>query len=339
MKNFSIAFVCALAAASASSCGQQGIYSVPPSGSYSNVVLVTETGKIEGPGAEMVKTLQHEIDYYVKREFQFHVKIVPASQLEKELPVKNMVLFGLANQGKIGSYIEQFIGESSVRAVLEGKYSVFKRMDYPVKGQLTVIVTAPSNEQLLRVLEAEGETIRNIIEDGNRERLREYFLKGENRELEDVLKSRYGFSLRIPSVYTLHAERPEIPGIELFHEEPHRGLAVSWQPLGAGEVSLADSNALYQRRADFAYKMYDKDVMRRDLVRFTETQLGPNKAVRMDGYWENSVEAYGGSFVTFFIADRVKARVWLVDCVVFAPGTDKHELVRELIAIAETFAL
>jgi len=338
MKRLSNASLCALVGILAASCGQQGLYTVPPAGSYSNVVLVTETGKLEGPTVEMVRTLQHEIDYYVKNEFQFNVKVVPAAQLEKELPAKNMVLFGIANQGKLGSYIDQFIGASSVRGVLEGKHSVFKKMDYPVKGQLTVIVTAPSNDVLERVAKVEGEIIRNIIEDANRERLREYLLRGENLDLERELKARYGFSLRIPSVYLLNEERPEVPGIELIHEKPHRGLTVSWRSLDAGEVSLADSNELYRARADFAYRMYDKDVMRRDLVRFRETQLGPNRALRMDGYWENSVEAFGGSFICFFVADRVRARLWLIDCVVFAPGTDKHELVRELIAIAETFA-
>jgi len=321
------------------SCGNRPAYFAPPAGSYSNIVLVTETGKIEGPTADMVQTLQHEIDYYTKNELQFKVRVVPAYQFDKEIPAKNMVLFGIVNQGRIGGIIEQFIGPAGERGVLEGKYSIFNKMDSPVKGQLTLIVTAASNDDLARVAKEQGEAIRNIIEDGNRQRLRDYLLKSENADLEKLLKGRYGFTVRIPDVYNLDEERPEVPGVSLIHPEPPRVLSVSWHSFAKEAVSLADSNELFKLRSDFSFKMFDKYVMRRDLVKFKETQFGPYRAVRMDGYWESSVEPAGGSFVCFFVADRVKSRIWFVDCLVYAPGHDKHELVRELIAVAETFRL
>ncbi len=321
------------------SCGNRQAYFAPPAGSYSSVVLVTDTGKLEGPTVEMMRTLQHELDYYTKNEIQFKVRLVPAYQFEKEIPAKNMVLFGIVNQGRIGSIIEQFIGPSGRRGVLEGKYSIFEKMDSPVEGQLTIIVTAASNDDLARVAKNQGEIIRNIIENGNRLRLRDYLLKGENVDLEKLLRGRYGFTIRIPDVFELDEERPEIPGVSLIHPEPPRVLSISSHSFAKEAVSLADSNEFYKLRSDFAFKQFDKYVMRRDLVKFMVTQLGPYRAVRMDGYWESSVEPAGGSFICFFVADRVKSRIWLIDCLVYAPGQDKHELLRELIAIAETFKL
>ena len=333
-----ITIVCLVAFAG--SCGNQGgPFNAPPAGSYSGIVLVTETGKIEGSTAELVNALQHELDFYTKNELQFHVRVVPAYQFEKEIPAKNMVIFGIVNQGKIGSVIEQFIGPSGARSVLEGKYSVFKKMNSPVRGQLTIIVTGVSNEGLTIAAREQGAVLRNIIEDGNRERIRESMLKqGENTYLEKYLKDRYGFSLKIPNVYTMEEERPEVAGVSLIHPEPPRVLSVSWRAFGKGEVSLADSNELYRLRSDVSFKLFDKYVMRRDLVKFTATRLGAYPAVRMDGYWESSVEAAGGSFVCFFIADGVKSRIWIVDCLVYAPGKDKNELLRETIAFAETFS-
>jgi hypothetical protein len=333
-----ITFVCL--GAFAGSCGNQGgPFNAPPAGSYSGIVLVTETGKIEGPTAEMVQALQHELDFYTKNELQFKVRVVPAYQFEKEIPAKNMVIFGIVNQGKIGSIIEQFIGPSGSKGVLEGRYSVFKKMNSPVKGQLTIIVTGVSDDGLTVAAREQGAILRNIIEDGNRERIRESMLKqGENTYLEKYLKDRYGFSFRIPNVYKLEEERPEIAGVSLIHPEPPRVLSVSWKAFGKGEVSLADSNDLYQLRSDVTFKLFDKYVMRRDLVKFMATRLGAYAAVRMDGYWESSIDAAGGSFVCYFVADDVKSRIWLVDCLVYAPGQDKNELLRETIAFAETFS-
>ena len=114
-------------------------------------MLVTETGKLEGPTSDMVNALQHELDFYTKYELQFRVRVVPASQFDKEIPAKNMVVFGIVNQGSVGGIIEQFSDAAGAQDVLEGKYSIFKKMDSPVKGQLTIIVTAVSNDILASV--------------------------------------------------------------------------------------------------------------------------------------------------------------------------------------------
>ncbi len=340
MRNPSIIITFVCLGALAASCGNQGgPFNIPPAGSYSGVVLVTETGKIEGPAAEMVSALQHELDFYTKNELQFAVRVVPAIEFEKEIPAKNMVIFGVVNQGRIGRIIEQFIGPSGVSGVLQGKYSVFKKMDSPVKGQLTIVVTGVSGDDLVLAAREQGAILRNILEVGNRERIRESMLKqGENEYLERHLKERYGFSFRIPKAYKLDEERPEVPGISLVHPEPPRVLSVSWKAFGKGTVSLADSNELFRLRADVSFKLFDKYIMRRDLVKFAAARLGAYEAVRMDGYWESSVATAGGSFACWFIADGVKSRIWLVDCLVYAPGQDKNELLREAIAFAETFS-
>jgi hypothetical protein len=57
----------------------------------------------------------------------------------------------------------------------------------------------------------------------------------------------------------------------------------------------------------------------------------------MDGYWESSVDMYGGPFICFFVHDRVRGKIWMIDALVYAPGFDKHTLLREAVAVAETF--
>jgi hypothetical protein len=317
------------------SCGKRGNF--PPVGSYSSVLIVTETGQLDKSTENLVRQIQHPVDYYTKEELQFKAKLIPASELEKEPPSKNMILFGLVRQGEIGRLIEGFIGTSSVRKVLEGQINVFRKLDYPYAGQLTIVITAASNERLAKVVSENGPLIRDIIEEANRERLRNYLLQKEKKELEEEIRAKYKFTLRVPFLYELNQERKEVPGIEFVRTAPHRGLTVSWRSWQQGGVSLADSSSLYDIRADLAWKMYDKDVMRRDLVSFAEDRLGDYRVVRMDGYWENSEGIYGGPYSCFFLYDDLRSRLWIVDTLVYGPGFDKHPLLRELRAVAETF--
>jgi len=317
------------------SCSRRSSFT--PVGSYSSVMIVTETGQLDRSTENLVRQIQHPVDYYTKEELQFRAKLISAYQVEKEPPSKNMILFGLVRQGEVGKLIEGFIGTASVRKVLEGKINVFKKLDYPYTGQLTIIITAASPERLAAVVSENGPLIREIIEEANRERLRNYLLEKEKRELTEEIRAKYKFTLRIPFLYELNRERKDIPGIEFVRTEPHRGLTVSWRSWPRGGVSLADSSALYDIRADLAWKMYDKDVMRRDLVSFAEDRLGDYMIVRMDGYWENSEGIYGGPYSCFFLYDDILSRLWIVDTLVYGPGFDKHPLLRELRAVAETF--
>ena len=52
---------------------------------------------------------------------------------------------------------------------------------------------------------------------------------------------------------------------------------------------------------------------RPELVSYSIDEFGPYTAVRMDGYWESSVDMYGGPFIAFFVHDRVRGKIWLID--------------------------
>jgi hypothetical protein len=317
------------------SCGSRSLF-IPP-GSYSNIVLVTETGEPGGQNDDIIKALQHPVDYYSKLEIQFRLRLVSAYDFEKEPPTKNMVIFGVVREGRTGQLIENFIGTNSVRKVLEGKNHVFKRMNYPVKGQLTVIVTASTPEKLREVTEEKGQLIRDIIETANRERLRDNLLLREKTEAAEDLRIKYGFVMRIPDEYEVNRDWGDLPGIEIMRDYPHRGITISWRSWDKKSLSMADSTLLYEFRSKIVYKIHDKEVMRPELVSWSFGDFGPHSAVRMDGYWESSVDMYGGPFICFFVHDRVRAKIWMIDCLVYAPGFNKHTLLREAVAVAESF--
>ncbi|HSG28193.1 MAG TPA: hypothetical protein VLA34_06915, partial [Candidatus Krumholzibacterium sp.] len=129
------------------------------------MVLVTETGQPGGANDLIIKELQKELDYYTRTEIQFKLRMISAADIRKEPPTKNMVIFGVARSGIVGTVIESFIGTNAVRRVLEGRDHIFKKLDYPYSGQLTVIVTASSNERLKTVVRENGQLIRDIIEE------------------------------------------------------------------------------------------------------------------------------------------------------------------------------
>jgi hypothetical protein len=237
----------------------------------------------------------------------------------------------------VGGRIAHLLGEAGVDRVLAGEATILKKENVPLPGQLTLVITASTNDALREVLRARGGEIAEIIDASCRERLRRSLLQRRRAALSEELRRRWGFFLEIPTVYTLYNESEVPPGVELHRESPPRVLGVFWKEWDHAP-SLYRTDELFDLRADYVRRQYDGDRMERDRARYAYVRLGEYTAVRMSGYWYNDTYSMaGGYFETFFVWDPAAKLLWAVDGLIYAPGREKTSLVRELHALAETF--
>ena len=199
-------------------------------------------------------------------------------------------------------------------------------------------MTAPTADLLRETIAARGNELPDILEQSCEERLRRHLLKRSNEKLATDLSRRYGFELRISSLYRKLSDRSDPPGVELIRDPPTRILGVFWNDRKT-PLTIADEEEMFSIRADYVFKRYDKEKMDRERVVFEPARLGRYDCIRMSGYWYNDEAVIGGYFETYFIFDEGAGLLWSVDLLVLAPGKPKHPLVRELRALAATFRL
>jgi hypothetical protein len=317
-------------------CGQ---FSIPPAGSYSEVLLVTEDGE-SGRWARMLEPLiAREHDYYVDVEKAFRITSIRAADMDEYPAFKNIVLCGVLQASTdVGQRISGMIGDEGVQRVRRERAHILKKSDKPVKNQFTLVVTAATAELLHETIVSRGAELPDILEESCKERLRRHLLNRRNSSLTGELARRYGFELQIPTLYRLLSDRSDPPGVELIRDPPTRVLGVFWNDRDV-PVTMADEDELFSIRSDYVARRYDNEQMDRDRVVFEPARLGRNDCIRMSGYWYNDEEVMGGYFETYFIFDERAELLWSVDLLVLAPGRPKHPLVRELRALAETFRL
>ncbi len=310
---------------------------IPPAGSYSKVLLVTEEGVNDPFARQLEPHLTKLIDFYVGEESPFEVENIRAEALVEIPAVKNVVFCGVANPvTDIGRNIMSQLGDGAVDKVRSGEANIFRRENLPGPGQLTVIVTAASASELAELIDVRGDEVTATIEESCRNRLRHYLLKHENKEITKRLRETYGFTIQVPVLYQLLSEKSDPPGIELLREGPARLLGVFWLDWNH-EPTLADSTALFKARAHYVWERYDADVMDSTRVAFSRDRLDKYPALKMEGYWSNSRALAGGFYKTFFVYEERDRLLWAIDILVFAPGLPKQPHFRELQALAETF--
>jgi hypothetical protein len=310
----------------------------PPAGSYSEVDLVTDGGRSGEWAGTLLPLIQVERDYFVSTEPMFRVVSVAAEPSADPPTVKNVVLCGvLDGSSAVGARIADLLGEAGVKRVIDGQATILKKEDVPMPGQLTLIITAATEDALRSVLQQRGDEIAEIIDASCRERLRRYLLQRRRAALSAEFRRHWGFFIEVPTLYTLYQEGENPPGVELHRESPPRVLGVFWKEWDHAP-SLYNTDELFDFRADYVRRKYDGDQMERDRARYAYTRLGEYTAVRMSGYWYNDqFSMAGGYFETYFVWDKDAKLLWAVDGLVYAPGREKTSLVRELHALSETF--
>jgi Domain of unknown function (DUF4837) len=333
VRGFRAPALCALAVVL---CGDVRAH-VQPTSACSELLLVSEDGARDPAARALSSFLTRGIDYYIAEEQAFAVSNVRAAEVRGVPRAKNIVICGVANVvTDVGSSIASAIGDSAAAEVQRGGRGIFEREDYPRTGQLTMVVTASSMEDLIDLIGTRGDEIVDKIEASCRNRLRPVLLARGNDELTRRLRETYGFTIDVPRSYRLLSENSDPPGIELLCEAPARLLGVFWIDWDH-EPALPDARALFRARASYVWKRYDGDVMDSTRVSYTTARLGEYPAVEMSGYWSNSRSLAGGYYETFFVYEKSDRILWAVDLLVFAPGIPKHPLFRELRALGETF--
>jgi hypothetical protein len=305
--------------------------------SCSEVLLVTETGEHDLAGRALAAILGRAVDYYVGEERAFEVGIIRAVDMSRRVEATNLVICGVAGEDtETGRHIGAVLGDEGLARVRSDRSAVFQREGLPRAGQLTVVVAAVSDVDLMDCVKNRGVEIGEILERGCRERLRRYFSDRVDRPLSRRLRADYGFSVEIPGTYRVLSEGGNPPGVQFLCDGPARLLGVSWFDWD-GEPALADSAELFRVRAGYVQRAYEGDVMDSTRVSFRRARLGEYPAVEMSGYWSSSRSVAGGCYRTFFVYEPSEKLLWAVDLLAFAPGVPKHPLFRELFAIAETF--
>jgi hypothetical protein len=337
-----IARVSGLLAAVCCSVAGCGEMSMPPAGSYSEVLLVTEEGERSEWTALLTPLIAREHDYYVDKEEAFRVTPIKASEMDEFPAYKNIVICGVFDSSTdVGQAIIRLIGDRGVERVWNEGAQILKREDKPAFNQLTLIVTATGGDALRQTIAERGGEVADVLEASCRERLRRHLLKRQNENVAADLRKRYGFHVKVPSLYRLLSDESggtgaaAPAGVELIREPPTRILGVYWVDRQKAPT-LDDQDELFKIRADYVWKRYDEDQMDRDRAEFAAARLGPHNAIRMSGYWFNDTSVMGGYYETYFVYDDRAELLWAIDLLVLAPGRPKHPLVRELRALAET---
>ncbi len=267
--------------------------------------------------------------------------------------VKNVVFAApLRSDTPEAQFLRSRLDSAAVEAVLAGSTAVVSRPDLWREAQQVYYVLGATEDDVAAALRDHGEDIRYAFNRITRERMqRDMFDRGRQPELEQRLLDRHDFAVNAQHDYFVALDTTNFVWLRrVISSETWRSLFV-WY---TDELSPADLTAEWvvdtRDRLTRAYVNGNLgDYVRVDRRRPLEAEninFLDRFGYEVRGLWhmvgdgENGeIQEFGmgGPFLTYAFYDQPTGRTYVIDGMVFAPGFEKRDFLRQLEVIAYTF--
>jgi len=318
---------------------EKAIFMAP--GSYGDVAVVVSHASMAGNLGGFKSAFNEELTFILARENRFKIDVFTPDKWDLCKGYKNIIfVWRVGDGGPVEKMLDERLSKAGRSRVQTGSGTILQMEEPFASYQIGVIVAATDRNSLFSYLKNQAPELRERFERESSLRImRRYRHDGINSALMQDLWRRHRFFIEIPTVFKLNQDSPDgYPAVELMQTAPSRGLTIGWTQSSDPELLMSQHFLLLELRKELGLKMHHEDINPQSLVWKTDT-LGDLSAVRLEGAWTSRSFEGGGAFWSWFVADPASNRVFCLDGLVYAPGSDKMDYFRRLRTIAQTFSL
>ena len=265
---------------------------------------------------------------------------------------KNVIIVApLVDTTAEARFLQARFGEGVQDLIDSGESAVVSREDLWRRDQLVVYIAATTPDSVAAAIRAKSEDLLYVFNKITRERLTvEMFEKGRQQDIEERLMKKHGFAVNGQHDYFVAVDTTNFVWLRrVISAETWRSLFVYYEENGqpsdlSPEWIYARRDSLTQRYMQGTEAGYVEIDHRRPL--YTENiNFLDRYGFETRGLWQMVLDTegrtmqlgMGGSFVTYAFYDQDSGRNYLIDGMIFAPGYEKREFLRQMEVIAHTF--
>jgi len=325
---YRLLLVSALAACLLSSCSRR---TITATGESDDLVIVADAEVAPAALDSLLALVRTELPWLLD-EPEFKPTVTTPSKAGELLHRRHVVLLGVWGTGEVPD-----LAARRIDGLNAGSPAALRiEEDVWAAGQIVGLIVGRDEPDLLAYIRDHRSEILHRLDTAVVDRLaRTYRENPDGKAAGAMLAERYGWSASPPTGYDLISGGAAEGFVFLRRTQPDRNLFVFWRE-GADP---ATKDLAVRLRQELTRRYYDGDQIewRRPFEADTVSFAG-RAAVRLSGWWGNDRLLGGGPFRLYCFSVPEQNRLYIVDGSLFAPGMDKVPLMRNLDAIARTFA-
>jgi len=290
------------------------------------IIVVSPHNNIIEPITRQI--LQQNI-YTPQPEPEFVLRFEDTARLRAFLNFHLMFIVGTTKD----EVIQKLLGDR----VNQVEKDTFKLIVIPepwAKNQKVLVFVSKDESLLVSGMAKYSKRIRHTFQQWIVEQMRKItYEKGHNKQLKDLLLTRYGFGLDLPASFRLVDKYEFDKFIYLVAHNPDRSIFCYYE---AGTKPLAKDNLL-SFRDSLTFQFYEGDSVVKNLTIVDTVQFFNGSALKLKGVWQNQKLAAGGPFISYCF--NYQNRFYYIDGSVYNPGKYKLDNLNQVDVILQTFEL
>lgn len=297
-----------------------------------SLIEVFEQGMPSSPGFESAYNARY-------------VSFETAQDLEQLKRSRTLVIAApLEDTTASGQFLNALLDPQVKQQVAQGRLNYIPLYNKWYKDQITVIITAPTYDELAAfLLDNKAKVVKDIDQIELDRYTYEVFKKQEQVALADSLWDNYGFKVRIQHDYVWNVDTTNFVSFRRYMPENDRWFWIHWID-GVEEADFVDQLWINNTRDQLLKKYiqgtkedtYLQTEYQRPIT-YEEIQVDGKQAYSIEGTWKMVNGAMGGGFIHLTVYDPKQKRLYLTEYMVFAPGFKKRPYLRQFQAMSRTF--
>lgn len=292
-----------------------------------SLLLVIENSTWERrPGQTLKEVLSEESPGLPQSEPLFSISRCPKSAFIKAMRTHRSII-----TTRIASDIE--------------KAEVVFRHNVWADQQAVISITAPSDTAFVAAVKTNADKIVSFLVNSEIKRIQNSYRKYEKIDITRKLREKYGIELAFPGGYKLDVSKDDFAWIAYETPKTSQSVLVYFYNY-KDTADFALENLISKRDSflkanvpgplDSTYMVTDKDYE----PYYTRFRRDGEIAVEIRSTWKlEGPDFMGGPFVSISTIDKSRNRIITVDGYVYAPWTEKRNLMRQVEAILYTLKI
>lgn len=255
----------------------------------------------------------------------------------------NLVFVTLVNDKSNGNRkLQEYFPQEAIQKIKNNSdYFMFTKQDVYAKGQRILHLFSYKSEDLLRNLRKHKQSLRQVFDQEEIQRLHTQFRKAHQEKAEENLRKSHEINMLIPSGYQKAKNEKTFVWYRFPSRKIDRNFFIAHKKYESEKQFAEDSMLAWRNRIAKKHLFADPEFPESYILTetletpvFTKTTLNGNYALEMRGLWRtNAKYLMGGPFVSYMFADTKTGKLYYIEGFVYAPGERKRELVRTLNAL------
>lgn len=260
---------------------------------------------------------------------------------------RNVIMAGILNGNDITSkLITEMLSEEVKQEVRNGNVNAIKLEDHWSSNQWILLLIGKSEVELIDfIYENADNYLASLTEKELKRWDYEMFKKGRKVEIEDSLRQKYGWSIKIQHDYFKNIDTLGFVTFRRYMPDNDRWIWVWWEDNVKNALFLDEDWINQKRDSILKAKIqgtregsYLQTEYRRELKSKT-MMIHDNYAVEIVGTWQMVNDLMGGFFVNYTIYDEKNRRLFMIEMAQFAPKYSKRRFFRQFQAMGRTFTV